>query len=104
MDLAPPHSVAHSVFVMYIRSLLCCFFPIFLLQIDFDLGLLLVGFLGFIPAIAFLLETVRVANCGGESPRRNYCYFEQSPVGCFFYPISRVDELGLAQHFLLVDE
>lgn len=27
--LAPPHSVAHSVRVMNIRSLLCCFFPIF---------------------------------------------------------------------------
>lgn len=25
--LAPPHSVAHSVLVMNIRSLLCCFFP-----------------------------------------------------------------------------
>lgn len=30
LDLAPPHSVAHSVFVMNIRSLLCCFFPIIL--------------------------------------------------------------------------
>lgn len=28
LDLAPPHSVAHSVLVMNILSLLCCFFPI----------------------------------------------------------------------------
>ena len=28
LDLAPPQSLAHSVFVMNIRSLLCCFFPI----------------------------------------------------------------------------
>jgi hypothetical protein len=27
--LKPPHSSRHSVVVRYIRSLLCCFFPIF---------------------------------------------------------------------------
>lgn len=45
-DLAPPHSVAHSVFVMNIRSLLCCFFPIFEVQLssEFDRGRSRLGF------------------------------------------------------------
>ena len=85
LDLAPPHSVAHSVFVMYIRSLLCCFFPIFLFYSAYK-STLIQGFLGFNPAIASLLEAVRVANCGGESPRGSNCFFDQRPGGSFFYP------------------